>query len=303
MPTNEFYDLLVKSKIPDVIVDEAREELEETVKQVSGNTKRALDLADMQRLKQLIEFQAKNKNTSGFQKWYVPGTPFGIEKLPKHAAFFGSTREHRETLMLGGNRCGKTRAGAAACAILATGLYPDWWAGVRYDGPVSVWAAGKTGQSTRDTVQEAILGPIGNWGTGALPANTIGRTSARQGIAGAIDTIEVAHVSGGTSTIGLKSYDQKPNSFYGTAKHLVWLDEPAPELVYHEMLMRTMMLESNPIWGPAGGRLIHTITPKEGLTRLLADFLRDCDLLAGATRIKGLEALKVLDDMEATDEY
>lgn len=143
-------------------------------------------------------------------------------------------------------------------------------------------------------MQEAVLGAIGSWGTGALPLDCIGRTTARQGIANSVDTVEVRHVSGGISTIGFKSYDQKPASFYGTAKHLVWLDEPCPELVYNECLIRTMT---------TGGRLVHTITPKEGLTRLLADYLRDCELLAGATRIKGLEALGALDDMNNTDEY
>lgn len=287
-------DTYLKSKIPDVLVDAAVEELESTLSKISGTDKRAMDLEDMQRLIQLIEHKEAHEDTSGFHKWYVPGTPYGIDKLYKHAAFFESTFLHRETLMLGGNRCGKTRAGATICAILATGQYPSWWEGIRFNGPVSIWAAGKTGQSTRDTVQEAVLGPIGSWGTGAVPADCIGRTTARQGIASAVDTVEVRHVSGGISTIGFKSYDQKPASFYGTAKHLVWLDEPCPELVYNECLIRTMT---------TGGRLVHTITPKEGLTRLLADYLRDCELLAGATRIKGLEALGALDDMNKLDEY
>ena len=281
--------------IPDTIPEECQEELESHINNIaSGLDKKSIDLADMQRLISLVKFQDKNQNTSGFHKWFVPGTPYGIDILYKHAAFFASTRTHRETLMLGGNRCGKTRVGATACCIWATGQYPDWWEGAVFNEPVSIWAAGKTGQSTRDTVQEAIMGPVGAWGTGALPLDCIGRATARQGIANALDTVEVRHTSGGISTIGFKSYDQKPASFYGTAKHGVWLDEPCPELIYNECLIRTMT---------TGGKLIHTITPKEGLTRLLADYLRDCDLLAGATRIKGLEALGALDDLIAQDEY
>lgn len=294
----------LQSLVPDTLPEEAKEKLEGDIGKLAAglnlNNQQADELA---RLARLLEFEDKNKDVSGFHKWFVPGTPFGVDNLPKHRAFFDATRLHRETLMLGGNRCGKTRGGATVCGILATGQYPDWWTGVRWATPTHIWAAGKTGQSTRDTVQDAIMGPLGSWGTGALPSDTIIDTSARQGIAGALDTVRVQHVSGGTSTIGFKSYDQKPSSFYGTARHLVWLDEPAPELVYHEMLMRTMQLNEDCINGPKGGRLIHTITPKEGLTQLLSQFLRSCELLAGAQRVKGLEALAKLEEMNSLDEY
>lgn len=295
---------LLQSLIPDDIPNEAKIKLQGDIDKLATGLNLTNQQADeMARLARLLEFEEKNRDVSGFGKWFVPGTPFGIDRLPKHAAFFRSTRLHRETLMLGGNRCGKTRSGATACAVIATGEYPDWWEGVRWDTPTHLWAAGKTGQTTRDTVQDAILGPLGSWGTGALPERSIIDTTSRQGIAGAVDIIRVKHVSGGESTIGFKSFDQKPHSFYGTARHLVWLDEPAPELVYHEMLMRTMQLTDNCVNGPKGGRLIHTITPKEGLTPLLSQFLRSCELLAGAQRVKGLEALALLEDMNSTDEY
>lgn len=221
----------------------------------------------------------------------------------KLAHVWDITVEHEEHLFLLANglsvsNCGKTTAGATVAAILATGQYPEWWEGVRYKNPTSIWAIGKTGQTTRDTVQEALMGPVGNWGTGAIPYDCIGRTTARQGIPNALDTVEIIHVSGGTSTIGFKSYDQKPSAFYGTAKHLVWLDEPCPDLVYHECLVRTMKLKEDPQDGPKGGRLLHTITPKEGLTRLLAEFLSTCDLLGDAERIKGLEAMMRLAELE-----
>jgi hypothetical protein len=47
-----------------------------------------------------------------------------------------------------------------------------------------------------------------------------------------------------------------------------------------------------------GGRVLHTVTPKEGLSRLIAEFLSSCDLLAGAERIKGLEAMIKLVEMD-----
>jgi phage terminase large subunit-like protein len=282
----------LKSGIPEGYTDYQRASLEKRLKELVGSPKmnsKQLSNFELQTLIALVDEADKRENTSGFHKWFQPGTPYGIDKLLKHKELFKATKLYREVLMLGGNRCGKTRAGATFISILATGQYPDWWEGVRFVGPVSLWAAGKTGQTTRDTVQEALMGPVGAWGTGALPLESIGRTTARQGIPNALDTVEVKCVGGGTSTIGFKSYDQKAHSFYGTAKHAVWLDEPCPDLVYNECLIRTMT---------TGGRVMHTITPKEGLTRLIAEFLSSCDLLAGAERIKGLEAMLKLQDME-----
>lgn len=289
---------VINSIIPDSFSDVQRKLLEQRVKSLSKEVieKRAATNADLAALLELLEEEQKREDYSGFHKWFVPGTPYGIDRLPKHKAFFDSTREYRETLMLGGNRCGKTRAGATFLAILATGQYPDWWNGIVFDGPVNCWAVGKTGQSTRDTVQEALLGPIGAWGTGAIPRDCIIRTTARTGIPNALDTVEVRHVSGKVSTIGFKSYDQKQMAFVGTAMHGVWLDEPCPDTVYGECLIRT---------ATTGGRLVHTITPKEGLSRLLAEYLSGCDLLAGAKKIKGLDAMMKLEEMDeaATNAY
>ena len=284
--------MTLETKLPDVYTEKERSQLEARLRILQKESKQSSNNADLINLLELLEEAEKREEHSGFHKWFQEGTPYGIDRLPKHRAFFDATREYRETLMLGGNRCGKTRAGATFLAVIATGQYPDWWTGVVFNGPTSSWAAGKTGQSTRDTVQEALLGPIGSWGTGAIPKDCVVRTTARTGIPNAVDTIEVLHVSGKISTIGLKSYDQKPASFYGTAKHGVWLDEPCPDLVYNECLIRTMT---------TNGKVVHTITPKEGLTRLLAEFLSTCDLLAGAQRIKGLDAMIRLEDAQNAD--
>jgi len=277
----------LQTKLPEHFSEKERRLLEARLKTLQGGA--ASNVADLQGLLELLEEEKKREDFNGFTKWFDPLNPFRYGNLPKHKALFDATKHYREVLMLGGNRCGKTRAGATFLSVIATGLYPDDWEGIVFDGPTSSWAAGKTGQSTRDTVQEALLGPIGSWGTGSIPKDRIVRTTARVGIPNAVDTIEVLHVSGKISTIGLKSFDQKPSSFYGTAKHGIWLDEPCPDLVYNECLIRTMT---------TGGRLVHTITPKEGLTRLLSEFLSKCDLLAGAQRVKGLDAMMQLQEME-----
>src|SRR4051812_17459093 len=78
---------------------------------------------------------------------------------PKQKAFHDAGATYRERLFLAGNRCGKTQAGAYEMAMHLTGMYPQWWEGKRFDKPVRAWAAGVTGESTRDVVQEKLFGP------------------------------------------------------------------------------------------------------------------------------------------------
>lgn len=272
----------------------SNKELEAKVTSLISKSKgKSVSHSDLLELLTLLEELDKREEYSGINKWFREGTPYGIDMLPKHKAFLDATSTHREVLLLGGNRSGKTTLGAYTVAVIATGLYPSWWQGVRFDGPVEIWACGDSGQSTRDTVQQALLGKIGAEGTGMIPSHLIGNTVKAKGTTGLLDTMEVIHTSGKVSVIGFKSYQQGVQSFFGTAKHLVWLDEPTPDDIYNECLIRTAVLP-----GGVEGRVIHTITPKNGLTRLLADFLANCDLLAGTERIEGLDKAAAMSNME-----
>jgi phage terminase large subunit-like protein len=191
------------------------------------------------------------------------------------------------------SNCGKTRLGAMLAAVLATGLYPAWWTGARFDGPVNIWAVGKSAQTTRDTCQKELIGPVDALGTGLIPKECIGKLAKMSKPADAVESVRIKHVSGKWSTIGFKSYEQSASSFYGTAMHLIWLDEPCPELVYHEAVIRT---------ASTGGKIFHTITPKDGLTRMLADFLAECDLLAGTESLPGLEIARALAEQNLSDD-
>lgn len=265
---------------------------------ISKSKDSSVSNSDLIELLTLMKELEDRDEYSGFAKRFQPNTPYSLDCLPKHKAFMDATRTYRELLLLGGNRSGKTQLGAIICAILATGRYPEWWTGIRFDGPVNIWACGKTAQTTRETVQEALMGSAGNIGTGMLPKDCIGKIVKLSGTPGAIDTVEVLHTSGKWSTIGFKSYKQDTPSFYGTARHLVWLDEPCPEDIYNECLIRTAVLGTKPDGYLVEGRLIHTITPKEGLTRLLADFLASCDLLEGTQRIAGIDKAVAMMHME-----
>src|SRR5437879_3235120 len=93
--------------------------------------------------------------------------PLNYQPYPKQSEFHEAGLVHRERLFLAGNQLGKTLAGAFEEAVHATGKYPAWWRGRRFDEPTNSWVAGVTGESTRDTVQRALLGRHGNGG-GAL---------------------------------------------------------------------------------------------------------------------------------------
>lgn len=171
-----------------------------------------------------------------------------------------------ERAAIAANRVGKTWGiGGYETALHLTGEYPDWWDGRRFDRPIDAWAAGDTSETTRDIVQLALFGPQGDLGTGLVPLeNIVGDPTKRAGVAGAIDTARIRHVSGGVSLIGLKSYDQGRKKFQGTAKHVCWCDEEPPADVYEEMLMRLMTVD---------GMMIGTFTPLEGLSAVVLKFL------------------------------
>jgi hypothetical protein len=94
-------------------------------------------------------------------------------------------------------------------AMHLTGLYPEWWDGRRFDKPIRAWAAGVTGESVRDVVQEKLIGPPMrklDWGTGLIPKHLLGEISPARGIADLIDSVTVKHLSGGNSDLQFKSY-------------------------------------------------------------------------------------------------
>ncbi len=171
-----------------------------------------------------------------------------------------------ERACIAANRVGKTWGiGGYETALHLTGDYPDWWVGRRFNEPVDAWAAGDTSETTRDIVQLALFGQLGQLGTGLIPAaNIIGEPTKRAGVAGAIDTGRIRHISGGISYVGLKSYDQGRKKFQGTAKHVIWLDEEPPEDVYDESLLRLMTTK---------GLMICTFTPLSGLSKVALRFL------------------------------
>jgi phage terminase large subunit-like protein len=184
---------------------------------------------------------------------------------PKQVAFHAAGGSHRERLLMAGNQLGKTLAGGFEISMHATGRYPDWWQGRRFDRPIVAWACGTTGETTRDTVQRVLLGRERK-GTGAIPKECLGEMVPARGVADLLDTIKVKHASGGLSTIGLKSYVSGRERFQGETLDCVWLDEEPGIEIYTEVLTRTNV---------GSGPVYLTFTPLLGVSEVVRRFLME----------------------------
>lgn len=173
---------------------------------------------------------------------------------------------------MAGNQLGKTRAGGAEWAMHLTGRYPDWWAGKVFDRPVRLWAAGVTGEGTRDNPQRVLVGPPqqqAEWGTGMIPADAIAGTVMGRGAPGALDSVVVRWGGGGDvqapeSVLSFKSYEKGREKWQGETLHGVWFDEEPPLDIYSEGLTRTNATD---------GITIVTFTPLLGMSDVVLRFL------------------------------
>jgi phage terminase large subunit-like protein len=174
---------------------------------------------------------------------------------------------------MAGNQLGKTFSGAAELSFHLTGNYPDWWQGRRFDRPIRSWAGSKTGEVTRDGVQRLLVGEPKDstqWGTGFIPGDAIAENpSRRMGVADAVDSVLVRHISGQNSTLGFKSYDQGREKWQGETLDVVWFDEEPPMDIYMEGLTRT---------NATGGMVYLTFTPLLGMSDVVHMFVEECGL-------------------------
>jgi len=215
----------------------------------------------------LLEERARRKRYRLIDELFPDSGPYARHLYPKHLEFFRAGAFHRERLALMANRAGKSVAGGYEMALHLTGRYPSWWEGKRFDRPVRCLAAGDTSQTTRDIIQNKMLGGLHDtpeWGTGIIPRDVLHKPTISRGIANAYEEVFVEHESGGKSRLALRSYDQGRRIFQGVELDVVWLDEEVPRDVYEEALIRTMTTQ---------GVVYMTFTPLQGLTPLVVDFL------------------------------
>lgn len=188
--------------------------------------------------------------------------------------FLAASEGNAQSLLMAGNRTGKTFTGAAAMSYHLTGLYPDWWEGRRYVKPINAWAAGVSNSKTRDIVQMELLGQPDDptrKGTGAIPLDCIVDTVRLPGIPNAIQSVIVKHYNAkgrydGNSRLGFLSYEMGFEKFMGSALDLIWLDEEPKYDIFSQCITRT---------ADTGGYLYMTFTPETGMTPVVHMFMND----------------------------
>jgi phage terminase large subunit-like protein len=158
--------------------------------------------------------------------------------------------KHRKKGLLGGNRTGKTVAGAVEAVWRARGNHPYR----EITGPQRGWVVSLDYNVQRDVAQKEVL----KWLNPAWIKNVEMRQGRKDNPEnGIIDFIEVYSEHGGTSIIGFKSCDQGRAKFQGTSQHWIWFDEEPPEDIYDECKMRIIDTQ---------GDMWITMTPLQGLT-------------------------------------
>ena len=175
----------------------------------------------------------------------------------------------QQRLLMAGNRVGKSFCGAMEVAYHATGKYPSWWAGKRFNRPVRCWAGGVSNETTRDVCQKELVGqpddPTAK-GTGSIPLDDIGTTVRKAGVPNAINSVVVKHTTGGYSRIGFKAYEMGKEKWMGESVDVIWLDEEPPQGIYSQALTRT---------ADKGGIVFMTFTPEQGMTETVAQFVNN----------------------------
>lgn len=215
----------------------------------------------------MLKEKARRRKRRKIDFYYPDTGPLRRELYPKHIEFFEAGKHYRERLVLAGNRVGKSEAiGGYELTLHLTGEYPYWWPGRKFDRPISAIAAGDTNTTVRDIIQNKLLGPINDLGTGLIPGEAFYDYKRKSGVPDGIELAWIRHKSGGLSHLAFKSYDQGRRSFQGTEQDVCWLDEEPDMGVFTECLMRTMT---------TNGLLMLTFTPLQGISEVVKAFLED----------------------------
>jgi phage terminase large subunit-like protein len=208
--------------------------------------------------------EKRRRDRNKLARMYPDAGPFRRALYPKHMAVIRATATSNQVAFIAGNRVGKSELGCFCVACWLTGRYPEWWDGRRFDRPVTIWATGEKNSVVRDSLQLKLLGPLSDLGTGLIPGDSIVRATRKSGLADAIDTVSVRHVSGGLSSLRFRSYEEGRKAFQASDVDVLLLDEEPPLDIWTEALMRTMVRR---------GLALLTFTPLSGWSDVVEEFL------------------------------
>lgn len=261
------------------------------VERFKGKTLESLSVKELQDFLNVLEELDKKVSFGGHLNYFEEGTKYGIDKLPKHKAFFEAGSTYRIRAALAANRVGKSVLTSYEAACHATGIYPPWWMGKRFNRPVRIWVVGLDWGQIVDSIQSKLYGARGNPGTGMIAKDNIVDKSAG-GVPGSLSSLVVKHVSGKNSVISFKTNEQEITSFQGAEVDVVVFDEEPHDYIFDECAKRLVT---------TNGIMLMSFTPQKGLTPFLSKFYAMADLLHGAESIPDYIILEEKRKMEVYD--
>lgn len=243
--------------------------------------------AEKQRLLELLKVLKKDQDCNKLKNLYsqkmgqlefeqcVAGriSPDG-RPYPWQCEFHNKGGQFNQRGVIANNQGGKTRSCAVEVSCHATGWYPDWWEGKRFDNPVKICIGSNTNETLRDPIQLELYGGFEPEtkipdGMGWIPKIAISSVSFRQcGLAGVFDEVQVKHASGGVSSIKHKTYEQGWTKWQGTQFDIYWLDEEPEndDKIFSEVLRGLLARD---------GMLLFSRTPLFGMTQIIKHFMQD----------------------------
>lgn len=193
---------------------------------------------------------------------------------PSQLKLVENTNRYDEILCSWANRTGKTFIVGAILYYHATGNYPNWWIGKRFNRPVRIMIMGVTRTSLRESAQRILLDEYqtGEEGTGIIPRHILEISDIKKSKDdnNCIDFMRIPHVSGGKSYLLFTTQQVDWKSIQGTEFDICWADEQLegdgnPPRHYSQFLRATAT--------QIGKRLILlTATPENGHTPIFDYF-------------------------------
>lgn len=217
-------------------------------------------MSELARALELIKAQERYRETHRLEYY----TPYPWQQRYHNAEGYKTQTPAVEKAAITANQVGKTASAGYETAMHLTGLYPEWYTGIRFKIPVDWTVAGNTNEVTRDICQNELFGDPKDdkkLGTGTVPLHLIGPRTRKPGVPNAFETVQVKHVSGRWSAVTFKCYEQGPKKFMGLRSNGGWLDEEPPEEILSQV--RRSVFAKNP------SLILLTFTPEEGVTKVV----------------------------------
>lgn len=203
---------------------------------------------------------SKIKNEKEFLRGVVSGLRTAINRpnilgyVPHKKQVDFHSNPARGRLFIGGNRSGKTVAGATEAIWWLTGTHPY------IATPQGAVRGRAISVDFLNGVEKIIKPEVARW----VPKSALRGGSWESAYEKDIRTLYLEN----GSFLEFMSYDQDLDKFAGTSRHFVWFDEECPKEIFEECMMRLI---------DTGGNWWMTMTPVEGMTWIYDDIYLKAD--------------------------